>query len=64
MIERPDIHDQPDNSKVNREDSRPDLFNKIKSIQSLPDEVVDNFLKSRGKLKRKIFSPEFHFNEK
>lgn len=39
------------------------LFSKIKEIQKLPDEVIEKFLSSKGKLKNKIFS-NVSFNEK
>lgn len=39
------------------------LFLKIKEIQKLPDDIVEKFLKSKGKLKNKNFSQKL-FNEK
>lgn len=32
-------------------ENRQELFQKIKEVQSLPDEVVSDFLKSKGKLR-------------
>jgi len=35
------------------------LFEKIKSIQSLPDDIVRNFLKSKGNLSNTKFKNKF-----
>lgn len=38
------------------------LFEKIKTIQSLPDDVVHNFLKSKGSLRFTRFKNKFFSN--
>ena len=40
------------------------LFEQIKVLQSLPDEIVEGFLKSKGKLSHFNFSKKLLSNEK
>jgi hypothetical protein len=45
---------QKPESPLSKEKYSADLFSKIKATQSIPDEVVKNFLLSKGKLLKKV----------
>jgi hypothetical protein len=64
MIDQmPDPIQKPE-SPSNKETYDADIFSKIKSTQSIPDEVVKNFLQSKGKLTKKVEELIHTSNEK
>jgi hypothetical protein len=55
---------QPVNDDSNDGKFSKELFEKIKALQSLPDDIVVNFLKSKGKLKKKPAAINYRADEK
>ena len=64
MIEKNKNEFQQSFSDTDKNLKKQKMFERIKTIQSLPDEVVENFLRSKGKIKPKISSLNFLPDEK